>query len=304
MSTSSPLSSAHAAIDEVRAWALAQFGWTHVRLQVDGDDGHLRVHGEVVAPRLLSRIRRSLAAAVPGATIDLRGVGWLAGDGFHPVPGDVVPLWRRPDRDDPRERVTELVPADGPLERLAVLDDATLVRVPDGTLGWLQGLPLGPRVPAPCFASPPSWHDGAVAAAVHLHLGAPYRIGGGTPNGIDCSALVQRLLSAIGWRVPRHSADQLAIGPHDGLGPDRAGTLVAQWSELEAPCHVGLALGDGTIVHASRSRREVVIDARDRWCGAAVRLAHVEREAIEALQRRAIGHRNLLEVLALGELEP
>lgn len=300
----SATAAAQAAIDEVRAWAQAQFGWTHVRLRVDGDAQQLRLHGEVVAPRLLSRIRGRIAEVVPGATIDLRGVGWLAGDEHYAVPGDLVPLWRRPDRDDAAELVTELVPGDGPLERLAVVGASTLVRVPDGTLGWLHGARLGAAVEPPCFVAPSPWQPTTIAEAVQRHLGAPYRIGGSTPAGIDCSALVQRLLGVLGWRVPRHSADQIAIAPREGLGSDEAGTVVAQWSELEAPCHVGLALGDGTIVHASRSRRSVVVDPRERWGTAAGRLAHVERGAIEALQRRAIGHRNLMELLPLGQHEP
>jgi hypothetical protein len=101
-------------------------------------------------------------------------------------------------------------------------------------------------------------------------------------------------------RVPRHSGDQFAIAPREGRGDDELGALVLVWAKDEAPCHVGLALGDGRIVHASRSRARVVVDARSDMLARASRIAHVRWDDLAALQQRARGCTSLVEVMAIG----
>ncbi len=285
---------ARTTIDEVRAWALAAFGWTHVALEpVAVAPAAVALQGTVVAPRLLARVQQQLAAR--GIASNADAVAWLRGEDFVAVV-QPLSLWRRPDRCEPDELVTELVPGDGPLERLAQLPGATLVRAPDATLGWAHAA-LGPSV-APVQLDAAPLRPDAIAAAVPRWLGAPYRLGGATAAGVDCSALVQRLLAAAGACVPRHSADQIAIAPQPGAGGDVCGTIVALWSADEAPCHVGLRLGQGRIVHASRSRGAVVVDAIATWQRDAARLAHVGLDAIAALQLRARGATSLLGLVA------
>lgn len=97
-------------------------------------------------------------------------------------------------------------------------------------------------------------------------------------------------------RLPRHSTDQLAISPQPDLCTDIA-TIVAIWADHEAPCHVGLAVGEGQIVHASRSRAQVIVEPALEFVARARRVAHVPLAAVEALQRRAAGHSDLLAVL-------
>ncbi|MBX7082013.1 MAG: C40 family peptidase [Nannocystaceae bacterium] len=291
---------AQAVIDEVTAWALAAFGWTHVALApIPIAPDRVALHGTVVAPRLLARVQQQLAAR--GIASDADAVTWLRGDHFVAVAA-ALPLWRRPDRRAADELVTELLPGDGPLERLAQQHGASLVRAPDATLGWAHA-PLGEPVAPRTLGTEPLRPE-VIADAVPRWLGTPYRLGGATLFGVDCSALVQRLLAQAGACVPRHSADQIAIDPQRGAGPDVCGTLVALWSADEAPCHVGLRLGQGQIVHASRSRGAVVIDATARAQRDAARLAHVPLAAIAALQQRARGATSLLGLLAPATAPP
>lgn len=84
--------------------------------------------------------------------------------------------------------------------------------------------------------------------------GTPYRIGGTSEQGIDCSALVRNVfLDTFNLELPRTTGDQV----HEGRPIDRqelqAGDLVffrppGQYN------HVGIYVGDGRFLHASSSK--------------------------------------------------
>lgn len=288
------------AIARVRDDLLATYGWTHVDVELARiDDGGIVLRGTVAAPRAIARLREAIAAALPGVRVEADAIGILRTHEFVLLVEETTELWRRPDRG---ALATELARDDGPVEALAREGDATLVRAKDGTLGWTHA-PLGPRCEPPRLPAAHALATGELLARAAAWIDAPYRLGGTRRAGVDCSGLVQRLLGAIGALVPRHSADQLAIDPHAGAGQGDAGDLVALWSSDEAPCHVGLALGDDNVVHASRSQSRVVIEPLDGWRARARRLAHVPIASIAELQARAAGTSGLGDVLPLGRDE-
>ncbi len=100
-----------------------------------------------------------------------------------------------------------------------------------------------PTAQAPA-ALPPS-RPGAAAAAL-AYLGDPYKWGGASPAGFDCSGLTMVAYAQIGISLPHSSEAQYGLGvpvPRDQLQP---GDLVF----FDGLDHVGIYIGGGQIVHA------------------------------------------------------
>lgn len=101
--------------------------------------------------------------------------------------------------------------------------------------------------------------DRAVTVALQ-QLGAPYRYGGKTPSGFDCSGLVHYSYAHAGKNIPRTTAGQWAnLLPIEDRNM-RAGDLLF-FSISGKMSHVGLYLGDGRFVHAPSSGKHVTIES-------------------------------------------
>ena len=104
---------------------------------------------------------------------------------------------------------------------------------------------------------------GEQAALVAVgQVGTPYRYGGNSIRGFDCSGLVQFAWSRAGVRLPRTTAQQWkTLSPARGREL-RAGDLL--FFRIDGTVsHVGLYLGDRRFVHAPSSGREVSIESLD-----------------------------------------
>ena len=104
---------------------------------------------------------------------------------------------------------------------------------------------------------------GEQAAVVAVRqLGVPYRYGGSTSKGFDCSGLVHYAYSKAGKSIPRTTAGQwqnLQPVAANGL---RVGDIL--FFNIEGKVsHVGLYLGSRRFVHAPSSGREVTIAELD-----------------------------------------
>lgn len=94
-------------------------------------------------------------------------------------------------------------------------------------------------------------------------LGIPYRFGGNTTRGIDCSAYVQKVFRFLNLPLPRTAREQYAVGrevPKDSL---ETGDLVFFRTYARYPSHVGIYLGDSKFIHASSRGKKVSIDSLD-----------------------------------------
>ena len=106
-------------------------------------------------------------------------------------------------------------------------------------------------------------HIGDRAARVALgQVGTPYRYGGSTPAGFDCSGLVHFSYLQAGKTIPRTTAGQWARLAPVNRRDMRAGDLV--FFSIEGKMsHVGLYLGNGRFVHSPSSGRTVEIEDLD-----------------------------------------
>jgi cell wall-associated NlpC family hydrolase len=119
--------------------------------------------------------------------------------------------------------------------------------------------------PIPARAS-----DGQAARAAQVAqtmVGKPYRYGGNTPQGFDCSGLVNYSYARAGLMLARDTRglrEQTGLVPSDDLRP---GDLVFFNQEGKKLSHVGIYVGEGTFVHAPSSGGSVRTDRlnADYW---------------------------------------
>lgn len=139
-------------------------------------------------------------------------------------------------------------------------------------LGGCAGRELAVDDPPP--AEGLSIERALILAAAQRALGTPYRFGGNSPSGLDCSGLVEMAYAAAGIPVPRTADDQFRAlpaasraRPGDLLFFDIAGRGKAS--------HVGIYRGDGQMIHAPGRGRQVELAPveidywQERFLGAA-----------------------------------
>ena len=106
-------------------------------------------------------------------------------------------------------------------------------------------------VPTHVVANDPAARAAALAAQL---VGAPYKYGGATPDGFDCSGLVWYVYQTVGLAVPRTAVEQQAAARPVPLSALRPGDLVFFYTAVD---HVGIYLGGGEFVHAPATGRSV-----------------------------------------------
>jgi len=100
----------------------------------------------------------------------------------------------------------------------------------------------------------------AVAYAKRF-IGVPYRWGGSSPRGFDCSGLVRYVYHRFGIDLPHSSYADFGLGRRVGRWALKPGDLVF-FSGLG---HVGLYVGQGRFIHAPHSGTRVQISRLRDW---------------------------------------
>lgn len=110
--------------------------------------------------------------------------------------------------------------------------------------------------PAPRSAS-----VGERAAAVALHqVGVPYRYGGASTKGFDCSGLIQYSYRKAGKSIPRTTKQLWVATSNVERDELREGDVL--FFKVEGKMsHVGLYLGGQRFVHAPSSGRTVEVES-------------------------------------------
>ena len=93
-------------------------------------------------------------------------------------------------------------------------------------------------------------------------LGAPYRLGGISLRGLDCSAFVKKIYDLFDVSLPRTAREQASVGVRIAKGELVEGDLVF-FNTRRAFGHVGIYIGNNEFVHASSLQNEVRINNLD-----------------------------------------
>jgi cell wall-associated NlpC family hydrolase len=88
-------------------------------------------------------------------------------------------------------------------------------------------------------------------------LGVPYRYGGSSPSGFDCSGLVAYVYGKLGIQLPHNAAAQYGYGRPVDPSHLEPGDLVF----FHGLGHVGLYIGRGRIIHAPQTGERVSIQS-------------------------------------------
>jgi cell wall-associated NlpC family hydrolase len=156
-----------------------------------------------------------------------------------------------------------LVAADTPLQILGEYNGWLQIQLPDGDIGWVEKADLRVR-PEQGSTSPASIRGGDIAREAVRYLGTPYRWGGETSQGVDCSGFV---FIVFNNRVPGlgrlRSYDYFQRGSVVNRADLLPGDLVFFTTYAPGPSHVGIYLGDGKFIHAASGAGRVMMNSLD-----------------------------------------
>lgn len=122
----------------------------------------------------------------------------------------------------------------------------------------LSGVSSSASAVAGSAASTGSASGSQILAEAKKHLGAPYRSGGATPAGFDCSGFVYYVLKQVGYSPYRTPASQYNAGAAVSKSDLKAGDIVFfAGTGASGISHVGIYAGNGQFIHAPNSRSTV-----------------------------------------------
>jgi cell wall-associated NlpC family hydrolase len=135
---------------------------------------------------------------------------------------------------------------------------ASISSAPQPTVGVAAATPEGTTV------APPSTHGGVVGIAMQ-YLGVPYRWGGSSPSGFDCSGFVMYVFAQIGVSLPHSTYAMYNMGTPVSLGQLQPGDLVF----FNGLGHMGIYIGGGQFIHSPHTGDVVKISSMSGYYASA-----------------------------------
>lgn len=141
-----------------------------------------------------------------------------------------------------------------------------------GVTGCVAHLPHTTQSPKTTKLSPSCIADLSKVSAVSAKLlsqyldwqGTPYRMGGLSKSGIDCSGFVFITFhSKFGYDIPRTTSSQVGLGSTVNRSSLCPGDLIFFKTGIFSR-HVGIYLGESKFIHASTSRG-VIVSSLNEW---------------------------------------
>ena len=105
-----------------------------------------------------------------------------------------------------------------------------------------------------------TFNSDTITESAFKMLNVPYRWGGKSIMGIDCSAFVQLCAKIAGYKLPRDASQQYDFGDTVDLSEAQSGDIAFFENKEHRIIHVGILLSRNMIIHASGKVRIDTID--------------------------------------------
>lgn len=104
-----------------------------------------------------------------------------------------------------------------------------------------------------------------IVPAAKKYIGVPYKYGGTTAAGFDCSGFIRQVFNEIGVSLPRTAAEMYKQGTSIAKSDLRVGDLVFFNTTGKPASHAGIYIGNGQFIHASSSKGITITNLSDPY---------------------------------------
>lgn len=104
-----------------------------------------------------------------------------------------------------------------------------------------------------------SGNASSIVSYAYQFIGLPYVYGATGPSSFDCSGFTQYVFSKFGYSITRTTYTQVNQGTYVSRENLQPGDLVFTRGTASSPGHVGIYVGNGKMVHASRPGVGIIV---------------------------------------------
>ena len=119
----------------------------------------------------------------------------------------------------------------------------------------------------PLRTTPVSGNVKEILTYANTFTGVPYKFGGTTPAGFDCSGYIRHVFQKVGVQLPRQADEQYTVGKKVEKQNLQPGDLVFFETYEPGVSHSGIYIGDGQFISATSSSGVAVADIDDSYWG-------------------------------------
>ncbi len=119
----------------------------------------------------------------------------------------------------------------------------------------------------PLRTAPVSGNVKEILTYANTFTGVPYKFGGTTPAGFDCSGYIRHVFQKVGVQLPRQADEQYTVGKKVEKQNLQPGDLVFFETYEPGVSHSGIYIGDGQFISATSSSGVAVADIDDGYWG-------------------------------------